>query len=128
MHPLQDLSEVELPLLGAAVAEGPADSRRFFFSAGRVHGTLDVQMYMAPVYTGPWSLSGEAIEDHKIQELAHLTKMMQIQQEMDLKVEKMLFLGLTVCSMSLPYSPVNIVFLRCWDHGIYMNILEMLKS
>jgi len=50
----EDLSEVELPLLGAAVAEG------------------------------------EAIEDHKIQELAHLTKMMQIQQEMDLKVEKML--------------------------------------
>lgn len=52
---------------------------------------------------GRWCWSGEAIEDHKIQELAHLTKMMQIQQEMDLKVEKMLFLGYQLLKYMFPY-------------------------
>jgi len=52
---------------------------------------------------GRWCWSGEAIEDHKIQELAHLTKMMQIQQEMDLKVEKMLFLGYQLLKCMFPY-------------------------
>lgn len=102
--PTQDLSEVELPLLGAAVAEGPEEDSPLFFlptnclSFGRVPW-VDGDVYMV----GRWCWSGEAIEDHKIQELAHLTKMMQIQQEMDLKVEKMLFLGYQLLKCMCPY-------------------------
>lgn len=50
----EDLAEVELPLIGAAVAQG------------------------------------EASQAHKIEQLAHLTKLLQMQQQMDVKMEKML--------------------------------------
>ena len=37
--------------------------------------------------------TGEASQAHKIEQLAHLTKLLQMQQQMDAKMEKMLTLG-----------------------------------
>lgn len=37
---------------------------------------------------------GEAEQDEKIEQLAHVTKLLHVQQDMDLKLEKMLILGL----------------------------------
>ena len=119
----QDLAEVELPLIGAAVAQGPLNSFELT-SIGprgklwRDHAHTDsyintslhhfdlVWCWQCYVCHGIINQrTGEASQAHKIEQLAHLAKLLQMQQQMDVKMEKMLTLG-NLCPRRRKYMQV----------------------
>ena len=65
--------------------------------------------------------TGEASQAHKIEQLAHLAKLLQMQQQMDVKMEKMLTLG-NLCPRCRKYMQVcarsgyNPYVEKCWKY------------